>query len=469
MTDNITEVTSVLDSELAVDKNFDVISRKITVGTRGAALYFVDGFIKDEVFEKILEFLFKITPDELENFRNMDEFMKLKMPYVEVDTAYDYKTAETAVLSGPAVLVIDGIKGALIIDTRTYPSRSIEEPQKDRSLRGSRDGFVETLIFNTSMIRRRIRDTNLRMEYLTVGSATKLDVAVCYIDGTADKKVVDSIKKRLKNVKIKGISMTAQALSEALTDGTGLNPLPRMKITERPDYASACILEGRVAVVLDNSPGVMLLPVSFADFTKEVDDYYFPPVTGTYTRIIRMIISLLTIYLTPVFLWLSNNPHLVPASMDYILVQEPVKMPVIFQLLILEVVVDGLRIASLNTPESLSNAIGILGGLLLSEFAINSGWFATEVILYMAFVTIASYSQPSFEMGYSQKFLRMVMLVLVQFLDFYGIIIATVGAVVVMLLTKTPAGRKYFYPVIPFNFKDFGKLFVRTRITDNKH
>lgn len=469
MTDNINEVTARLDSDLAVKDSFDLINRNMTIAGRRAVLYFIDGFIKDEVFEKILEFFLKITPEELNKIKDMDDFAKTKAPYVEVDTAFDYDTIETTILSGPAVLVVDGVKGALIIDTRTYPSRSIEEPQKDRSLRGSRDGFVETLIFNTSMIRRRIRDRRLRMEYLRVGSSTKLDVAVCYMDGIADKQVVEKVKKRLKNLKIKGISMTAQALSEAMIPGSGLNPYPRIKVTERPDYASACILEGKIGIVMDNSPGVMLLPVSFSDFTKEVDDYYFPPITGTYVRIVRLIISVLTVYLTPIFLWLSNNPHLVPENMSFILMQDPVQMPVLFQLLILEVVVDGLRIASLNTPDSLSSAIGILGALLLSEFAINSGWFATEVILYMAFVTIASFTQASFEMGYAQKFLRVLMLILTQIFGGWGLIAGTVIGILTMGFTKTMSGRKYLYPIIPFNKKDFLKLFVRTRITDNKH
>ena len=469
MTKNIKEVTARLDSDLGVKYSFDLIHRKLIIGGREAALYFIDGFIKDEVFEKIIEFFFKITPDELLDFPDMTAFSKIKMPYVEVDTAYDYDTIETAILSGPAVLVIDGVKGGLIIDTRTYPSRSIEEPQKDRSLRGSRDGFVETLIFNTSMIRRRIRDKRLRMEYMSVGTSTKLDIAICYMDTIADKSIVEKVKKRLKNLKIKGISMTAQALSEAMIPGSSFNPYPRIKVTERPDYASACILEGKIGIVMDNSPGVMLLPVSFSDFTKEVDDYYFPPVTGSYVRIVRLIISFLTIYLTPVFLWLSNNPYLVPENMTFVLIQNPVQMPVLLQLLILEVVVDGLRIASLNTPDSLSNAIGILGALLLSEFAINSGWFATEVILYMAFVTISSFTQASFEMGYAQKFQRVLLLILTQFFGIWGIILGTVIGLLVMGFTKTMSGRKYLYPVIPFDKEDFLKLFVRTRITDKEH
>lgn len=469
MTANLKEVSKRIEEDVAVSKSFDLIERKLIIGGRDATLYFIDGFIKDELFEKIIEFFFKITPKEISSIEDMNQFKKIKMPYVEVDTAYDYETLETAMLSGPAVLLVDGVRGALLIDTRTYPVRSIEEPQKDRSMRGSRDGFVETLIFNTAMIRRRIRDNRLRMEYINVGSSTKLDIAVCYMDGIADKDVVKKVKKRLSNLKIKGISMTAEALTEALIPGCSLNPYPRIKVTERPDFASACVLEGRIAVVLDNSPSVMLLPVSFADFLKEADDYYFPPITGTYLRIIRLVISLMTVYLTPVFLALANSPHIVPEWLKFILVEEPVMLPYLAQLLIIEFVIDGLRLASLNTPDSLSSAVGIIGGLLLSDFAINAGWFDTEIILYMSFVAIASYAQPSFEMGYAQKFQRILLLVLAQFFGLWGILAGTVVMILSMLFTKTLSGRKYLYPIIPFSAKDFTKLFVRTRITDKEH
>lgn len=176
--ENFNKWISYLDGELKPDKSFDIIKRELEIGGRRAALYFIDGFIKDEVYEKILEFLYKQTPEDIGIITDMTQFARLKMPYVEVDSTDDGQAAVTAVLSGPSVLIIEGISGALMIDTRTYPARSVEEPQKDKSLRGARDGFVETLVMNTAMIRRRIRDSRLRMEYMQIGSGTKLDIAI---------------------------------------------------------------------------------------------------------------------------------------------------------------------------------------------------------------------------------------------------------------------------------------------------
>ena len=460
ITANITE----LDSKLKPDKSFDVIRRDIIVAERVAALYFIDGFIKDEVFEKVMEFLFKLTPEQLSGINNMKEYMKEFMPYVEVQSVANSDDAITQVLSGPTVLLIDGISEALVIDVREYPVRSITEPDKDRSLRGSRDGFVETLIFNTAMLRRRIRDPRLRMEYIQVGSLSKVDLSVCYLEGIADQKLVKKLKTKLQNLDLHGISMTAQAIVEKLVPSAFFNPYPKIRYTERPDYASANVLEGKVVLLMDNSPLVMIFPTSFADFSKEADDYYFPRLTGSYIRIIRTVISILTVVLTPFTLLLIENPQYIPEWLEFIKPTGDAVFPLFVQFLLLELVIDGLRLASLNTPDTLSNSLGIVGGLLLSEFAVTAGWFQPQTILYMAFVAIASFTQPSYEMGYAMKFIRMFTLILTKLFNIYGFIAGIVLSVVLMLCSKTLSGRNYLYPIIPFNLKDFAKLFVRTKI-----
>ncbi len=453
-----------MDNSLKPDKSFDVIKRKIRVGPRDAVLYFIDGFIKDEVFEKMLEYLFGQTEETLSGITDMNAFSLNKMPYVEVDYTFDVETAVTGVLSGPAILLVDGIRGALVIDTRSYPVRGIEEPQKDRSLRGSRDGFVETLVFNTALIRRRIRTENLRMEYMQIGSNSKVDIAISYIEGLADEDTLKRLRFKLKNLKIKSVSMTQQALSEAIMPQHFLNPFPRFRFTERPDYASAAILDGKIALVMDNSPSVMLVPDSFADFLREADDYYFTPVVGGYTRIMRLLVSVLTVLAVPIYVLAVNSPELVPEALRFMLPKQRGEIPIFIQLLILEFIVDGLRLASLNTPDTLSNSLGIIGGLLLSEFAVTAGWFAGESILLVAFVTIASFAQPSFEMGYAMKFARVLMLVLTEFFSLFGLAAGMVFFIISMALTKTLSGRSYLYPIFPFDRKAFVRLFSRPNI-----
>ena len=460
------DLVKEMDSRLCPELSFDVVKREFIIGGKSAAIYFVDGFIKDEIFEKIMEFLFRITPEQIKSVDTAKEFSERFMPYVEVDDTADADTACTAVLSGATVLVVDSVADFLVVDTRTYPMRSVSEPEKDKTMRGAKDGFVETLIFNTAMIRRRVRDFSLRMEYYQVGGSSKVDVAICFLDGKGNKKSLEILRSRLKSINIKGISMTQQALAEVICPSFPFNPFPKIKYTERPDYASACLLEGRVLLIMDNSPTVMIFPTSFADFTKEANDYYFPSLTASYIRTTRQLISVITVLLTPIFLLLINNPGYIPEWLSFIKLDQTPLIPIFIQLLILEFVIDGLRIASLNTPDNLSSSMSIIGGLLLSEFAINAGWFEAECILYMAFVAIAGFSQPSFEMGYAQKFIRIMLLVAVELFGLWGFIGGLVLTTLTMIFTKTLTGRNYFYPVIPFNLKDFVKLFVCPQIKE---
>ena len=459
--ENFEQWIEYLDGELQPDKSFDIIKRELEIGARRAALYFIDGFIKDEVYEKILEFLYKQTPEDIAKITDMTQFSRLKMPYVEVDSTEDKQAAATAVLSGPSVLIVEGISGALVIDTRTYPSRSVDEPQKDKSLRGARDGFVETLVMNTALIRRRIRDSRLRMEYMQIGSGTKLDIAISYLDGVADERMLNILRKKLNNMELNGASMTQQAIAEKLQKNAFFNPFPKFKTTERPDYASACIFDGRIVLILDNAPSVMIMPISLSDFFRETDDYYFQPIVASYTRIIRMAVSIANVIITPLYLLLVNNPRIVPRWLEVIMPNETGQIPLFLQFLILEFMVDGLRLASLNTPDSLSNSLGIVGGLLLSQFAIDAGWFITEAILFMAFITIASFSLPSFEMGYAMKFERLLLLVTTQLFGIWGFIGGIVLIFICMLLIKTLSGRNYLYPIIPFNLRGFLEMFIR--------
>ena len=469
MTGNFATDCARLSETLACEQNFDVIRRDLIIGDRQAAMFFMDAFIKDETFEKIFEFLYKITPDELAKIKNMYEFSLVKMPYVEVGHSDNLEVTVTAVLSGQTALIIDGIPDVLLVDIRTYPTRSIDEPDKDRSLRGSRDGFVETMVFNCALIRRRIRDPRLRMMHFQVVKSSKVDVAIGFMDGKADKKVIERLKRRLQEIDIAGISMTSQALSELIVPTAFFNPFPKVRFTERPDFASACILEGKVVLIMDNSPAVMIFPNSIADFSKETDDYYFPPLTGTYVRIIRALVSVLTVIMTPLVLIVMKNPNLLPNWLSFIDTEKDYLIPIFFQFILLELMIDGLRLASLNTPNTLSSSLGIIGGLILGEFAVESGWFVPETIMYMAFVAIASFAQPSFEMGYAMKFTRVLLLILSELFGFWGFF-GGLGAVILLALcSKTLSGRSYLYPILPFNAKDFCRLFVRTGIKYKQH
>ena len=385
---SLQENMDYLNQVLQVDVSFDLVYRVVYVGGREACIYFVDGFCKDVLMQKMLQYFMDMKEADLP--QNVHEMLKKKIPYVEVDVAKDYDKVLTNLLSGVFVLLIDGFEQAILIDSRTYPARGVEEPSKDRTLRGSKDGFVETVVFNTALIRRRIRDPHLRMEMMNAGKASRTDIVVCYMDDRVDKQFLKEIKTKIQNIKVDALTMNQQSLAECLFPYKWYNPFPKFKYTERPDTAAAQILEGNIIILVDNAPSVIIMPTSFFDVVEEADDYYFPPVTGTYLRISRFIITVLTYLIAPLFLLLMKNPDFIPESFKFIAVKETVNVPLVWQFLILELAIDGLRLAAVNTPNMLSTPLSIMAALVLGEFSVRSGWFNSEVMLYMAFVAIAS-------------------------------------------------------------------------------
>lgn len=449
---------------LQPEKSFDLVCRNTEIAGRRCALLFVDGMIKDEVMEKMLEYFLKLAPSVWEDVPNMQSFARRIIPYVEVADEDRLEAACTAILSGNLGLFIEGFSACALVDVRTYPVRGVEEPEKDKVLRGSRDGFVETVVFNTALIRRRIRDPKLVMSIQSAGESSHTDIVVCYMEDRADLELVGRIKERISHIQVQGLTMSQESLAEALISTKWHNPFPKTRYTERPDTASAALLEGRIVVLVDNSPSAMILPSGIFDFFREADDYYFPPITGTYLRITRIVIFLLTLFLTPLWLLLAEHPQWIPPWLAFIGVSEPNGVPILAQLLVLEFAVDGLRMASTNTPSIMSNSLSIIGALLLGDFAVQSGWFVPETILYAAFTAIANYAQPSLELGFAFKFARLGLLILTGCFGLWGFLGGTVLFLIILCSTRTLSGKSYLYPLIPFNARDFKRVFVRRKL-----
>ena len=462
MTTSLKENMDFLNRKLDIDKNFDLVYRVIQIGGREACMYFVDGFCKDELMQKMLQRFMDIKPEELPE--NAHEMSKKCVPYVEVDLQSDFSQIIYFIMSGVFALFIDGYDQCILIDSRTYPARSVSEPEKDKALRGSKDGFVETIVFNTALIRRRIRSTNLRMEMFHAGNSSQTDIVLCYMENRVDQKFLEQIRKRIQNIKVDALTMNQESLAECLYQKKWYNPFPKFKFTERPDTASAQILEGDVVILVDNSPSAMITPTSVFDVIEEADDYYFPPITGTYLRLTRFLIAILTYLLTPTFLLLTQHLEWIPAGFTFIEVKDTVNIPLIWQFLLLELAIDGLRLAAVNTPNMLSTPLSVMAALVLGEFSVNSGWFNSEVMLYMAFVAIANYTQASYELGYAIKFMRILALILTALFDIWGYIAALLVMVIAMASNKTISGKSYIYPLLPLNLKRLARRFIRYRL-----
>ncbi len=459
---NFDNDTQALDTLLQTGESFDLVRRNMTVCGKRFALYFTDGLIKDESMLKIMDSLMSIT--SLESISDTQQLLDKYIPYVECDVCKSKDGAVCAVLSGGVLLVGEGLSYPAVIDARTYPVRSISEPENDKVLRGARVGFVETLIFNTALIRRHIRDRELRMKLFSVGTSSRSDVLVCYMNGKADDKFVASIEKQLRDIKTEGLVMGVQSLAECLIGKRLLDPFPKIRYTERPDALAASVMEGSVAILVDNFPQAMILPTSIFDFLQETDDYYLPPLIGSYLRIVRFCLFFLTMTLSPLWYLLITHPEYIPKQLSFIMVEENPGLPIIVQMLLLEFAVDGMKLAALNTPSMLSGSFSIIGGLLLGDFAVRVGWFVPETILYSAFVSLANFSQPSYELGYAFKFMRLLLLIFTFLFGLWGFVSALLLIIILIATNKSIDGsRGYLYPLIPFNGKALLRLLLRLK------
>ncbi len=459
-----TENVKILDRLLRVDESFDLIKKRLVFSDGEATFYYIDGFVKDTVMQKLMMHFLSIKRLP----KGAQAFVDQNLPYVETDVSGDLDLLIQMALSGAVVMIGSSFgEYGVIIDARTYPARETAEPQGDRVIHGARDGFVETLVFNTALIRRRIRDTELTMSYISIGSSSKTDVVLCYMNDRVDKGYLSKIREKLSSIKTTSLTMGHQSLAESLIRTRWYNPFPKIRTTERPDAAAAQLLEGSVLILVDNSPGAMILPSSIFDFMQETNDYYLPPLTGTYIKLVRYVVFAMTLLLTPLWYLLTKHPEFTPPWLAFVLPENEARIPIIAQLFLVEFIIDALRLASMNTPDMLANSLSVVGGLILGDFAVDIGWLMPEVILYMAFVAIANFTQRSYELGYAFKFMRMALLALTAVFGFWGFLGGVLLIILLLATNKTVNGkRNYLYPLIPFNARALASLVFRTKKKD---
>ena len=454
--------TLLLRERLRVKENFDVIEKHLTVCGSDTCFFYIDGFVKDGEMLRIMQYL--ISLKEI----STAEALERVMPYVEVEVVSDTDKLIRAVLSGQSAMLAESFGGkALLIDARTYPARPTAEPESDRVMQGARDGFVETLVVNTALVRRRIRDERLTMEHYSLGGSSETDVVICYMKDIAKEDTVGEVRRKISSIRPKSLTLGYQSLAESLIRTGWYNPFPKIRTTERPDAAAAQLLEGSVIVLCDTSPQAMILPTSIFDYLEETDDFYFPPLTGTYLRFVRTFILLLSVVITPLWYLSLEYNAILPDALTFLVPDDPGALPIILQLFLVEVAIDGLKIASMNTLDILSNSLSVVGALILGDFAVGVGWLCEDVILYMAFVAIANFAQQNHELGYAFKFMRLMILALVWALEIWGFIAGVLLFLLFVSTNTTLSGKHhYLYPLVPFNAHDFFHLLIRRRKND---
>lgn len=459
------EIKQTLQDTVGLGKSFDVVLREMNFGGRKVGIFFINGFANSLLLSEVLDRLSYVTPGDISS-NALESYFECFIPHVQVELEDKMSAVINKVLTGVSAFYIEGEHKAILVDTRSYPVRGPEEPTIEKVVRGARDGFTETLMTNIALVRRRLRDPGLKYEIMQVGRRTRTDVCLAYIDDIADKKLVDSVKAKVKKIVIDGIPLADKQLEEAMTDKKW-NPYPLVRYSERPDVVASHLLEGRVVLFVDTSPSVMILPTTFFDLCQHAEENRQSPFMGSYLRWIRFAGIFASLFLLPLWMLMVISPELKPPMLDFIGPQKAAKLPLIIQFLLIEFGVDLMRMAAVHTPTPLASAMGLIAAILIGDIAVQTGLFVNEVVLYMAIAAIGMFATPSYELGLANRLIRLVLLVLVAAFKIKGFVIG-VTAILVLLTVHRSYNSSYMWPFIPFSAKGMLSILVRKSVMEDE-
>jgi len=450
-----------LNDTMGVGKTFDVGMHELTVGGTRVLLYYINGFADNNIVTQILRDLNDLKEQDMKS--NVFEHLFHKfIPFFQLAKVTTTDEFMDKLLVGQVGLIIDGEGQGIILDAKMLPGRQPQEPDTERVVRGAHDGFTETLVINTALTRRRIRDERLRFEIVQIGQRSKTDVAIAYLHDVANPELVEKLKKKLQDIRIDGIPMAEKSVEEFII-GKTFNPFPLVRYTERPDVAAIHLLEGHVLIYVDTSPSVMITPATFFHHVQHAEEYRQTPVVGFYLRWVRFFGIFASIFLLPLWLLLALNPSLIPDAIEFIGVKEKGQVPLLVQFLAAELGLDLMRMAAIHTPQPLTVAMGLLAAILVGEVAIKVGLFAPEVILYIAVAAVGMYATPSYELAMANRLVRIFLLLMTGFFHVTGFMIGVL-LVLVGLAVSRSLDTPYLWPFIPFNFTAMKDILVRMAV-----
>ncbi len=459
ISENFSENISTLEEALGYGVSYDVTRRELSIGGKKAFFYYLFCLTNDMLAERLVEGFLNATPEE-----KAEDFIKNSVPIASSKTSDDISKIVQDVFMGDSVLIVEGYREAIVCDTKNIPMRSLSEPENDHVLRGPREGFLENLKENTALIRKRLKTNQLVMKRFSVGDFAPTAIQICYVKGRAKEKLVTDIERKISEIRVDALSMGQESLAECLIETKWYNPFPRFRFTERPDAACAMLLEGSVIILCDNSPMAMILPSSLIDFLQESDDFYFPPSIGSYFRILRLTIFFTSLIVMPLWYLGVRNPEFLPKYLDFMLPSKE-GLPILAQIIFIEVILDAIKLASVNTPSMMNGSIGIVAGLIIGDFSVNAGWLTPEVILYMSIVAISNFTQPSFELGYAFKFCRVMTILFIHFFDAVGFATGMLLSFLLIARNHTVTRKtSYLYPMRPFSWKALKRQIIREKL-----
>ncbi|MBM7659868.1 spore germination protein KA [Bacillus mesophilus] len=450
----------------------DVIIREMVIGketkTKIAVIY-IDGLVdKQFVHEFILTpLLYSIRESCLGDVSLTGEsFYEILKDYSltigELTTLESYEDVLNRVLSGDTVLFLDGEASSFSLGTRGWEGRGVEEPSTEQVIRGPKEGFTETIRTNTGLIRRRIRDKNLMFEYVQIGRRSKTDVSIAYMKDLADEKIIQEVRDRLSLIDIDTI-LEGGYIEELIQDET-MTPFPTVYNTERPDVVVGGLMEGRVAIIVDGTPFVLLVPALFIHFMQSSEDYYQRADISTLIRLLRFTAFLMSLLVPSAYIAVTTyHQEMLPTALLVSLSaqREGVPFPAVVEALIMELTFEILREAGLRMPRAIGSAISIVGALVIGQAAVEAGLISATMVIVVSLTAISSFVIPKFNMSISTRILRFGFMILAATFGLFGIILGLLG-LVFHLTSLRSFGIPYMAPFAPIITSDLKDTLVRT-------
>lgn len=437
----------------------DIVYREFDINQWKAALIYIDGMADKKLLDDYV--LEALMPPELK-VENQNEIKNKILTVTDIREVKKLSEGIDAMLSGDTMLFIDGLNFVYIIATRAWPARGVSEPSSETVIRGSREGFTETIRFNTSLVRRRIRDTRLKVIPKSIGTRSKSDVAIMYIDDIVNKDVLQELMDRVDLINIDAILDSGYI--EQLIEDNIWSPFPQVQATERPDVVAAALYEGRIALLVDNSPVAIIVPATLPNLFQSPDDYYLRWINTSLVRIVRLTAIIIALILPSIYISVTSyNPNIIPTELAYSIAasREGVPFPAFVETLIMEVSLYFLLEAIVRLPKPIGSTIGIVGGLIIGQAAVSAGIVSPLMIIIVSVTVITNFLTPNYEVSAALRFIRVLLIIASSIAGLYGIMIGLMVLLIHLIRLKS-FGIPYLSPAVDTYKSDLKDLYIRT-------
>ena len=442
------DLINYLKKELKVEVNFDVKFRQEMMNDIHFSLFYISSLVDSELLIRLFESIELVT-------LNGEKVCFSRVLDIKEET--DKEIIRNSIFQGDIALIINELKKCFIIEAKKYPSRSISFPEVEKSVRGSKDSFTENLIVNVGLIRRRIKSDNLIIKSFYISPESKMFINVIYLDNVCSKQVINSLIKRINDIDVTSLIMSERALEEALFKQT-YHIFPLVRYTERPDVASINLVNGKAIILVDTSSNAIITPITIFDHFKNVEEYKQNPIVGSFTKTLRFIGSISSVFLVPLFILITMENSFDNGIIPFYQLEN--KNPLLIEVVLVSIILEIIRIAIIHTPNAFITALSLLCAIVLGEISISLGLFSSEILLVCSLAIVLNFATPSYELSLTNRLISILFIIVSTIFGGTGFLLMLIILFIYLNNIKT-LRTPYLYPFMPFDISLFNKVFLR--------